>query len=39
MELEHENQPVTIPQWVGDEVTSDERYFNVNLAVRSFSEW
>lgn len=31
VELEYENQPVTLPPWVGQEVTSDVRYYNSNL--------
>jgi CYTH domain-containing protein len=39
VELEHEDQPFEIPDWVGDEVTADPRYFNANLIARPFSQW
>lgn len=32
IELESEKQPVTIPEWLGREVTNDERYRNTALA-------
>ena len=34
VELRHEDEPVTLPAWLGDwvEVTGDDRYFNVELA-------
>jgi CYTH domain-containing protein len=28
-----------IPSWVGDEVTSDKRYYNANLSMHPFSVW
>ncbi|MGI6084248.1 MAG: CYTH domain-containing protein [Acetivibrionales bacterium] len=31
VELEYENQPIELPPWVGEEVTSDARYYNSNL--------
>jgi len=39
VELEHEDQPFEIPDWVGDEVTADPRYFNANLIAHPFSQW
>jgi adenylate cyclase len=41
VELEHEQQAITRPPWVGREVTSDGRYSNSRLALdpyRSFAE-
>jgi adenylate cyclase len=32
VEVPHAAHPVAIPSWVGAEVTTDERYFNSNLA-------
>ena len=32
VELETEDQSIDIPPWIGKEVTSDPRYYNVNLA-------
>ncbi len=31
VELEHPSQPVALPEWVGEEVTSDQRYRNSQL--------
>ncbi|QEN90621.1 CYTH domain-containing protein [Labrys sp. KNU-23] len=39
VELEHEDQPVALPDWVGKEVTGDRRYGNSNLARFPFSTW
>jgi len=39
VELEREDQPFEIPDWVGDEVTADPRYFNANLIAHPFSRW
>lgn len=32
VELESEDQAVTLPDWVGAEVSTDERYFNASLS-------
>ncbi|MBF0401852.1 MAG: CYTH domain-containing protein [Magnetococcales bacterium] len=39
VELADEQQPVELPVWVGQEVSSDVRYFNSNLSVMPFSRW
>ena len=39
IELPDENTIVTLPDWIGLEVTDDHRYKNNNLAVHPFSEW
>ncbi len=39
VELESEDQPVTRPPWLGDEVTGDPRYFNSNLIQHPYSRW
>ncbi|MEY4752294.1 MAG: hypothetical protein RIQ60_4508 [Pseudomonadota bacterium] len=39
LELESEDQPFVRPAWLGQEVTSDARYFNASLAVRPWSTW
>ena len=31
VELEDENQPIVLPSWVGQEISSDPKYFNANL--------
>jgi adenylate cyclase len=39
VELEDETQSVTLPGWIGQEVTGDARYFNANLVANPFSQW
>jgi adenylate cyclase len=39
IELESESQAFAKPDWVGEEVTSDTRYYNSNLSLSSFSSW
>lgn len=33
VELPHEETPLCLPEWVGDEITSDSRYSNFTLAL------
>ena len=39
VELSSEAQVITLPAWVGAEVTHDSRYFNSNLASQPFRRW
>jgi adenylate cyclase len=39
VELESEKQSFERPPWLGEEVTADTRYLNVNLALCPFSQW
>ncbi|MBC8479572.1 MAG: CYTH domain-containing protein [FCB group bacterium] len=39
IELESENQPFEKPEWVGEEVSGDPRYFNSNLIKHPFKDW
>ncbi|MBE9077933.1 CYTH domain-containing protein [Romeria aff. gracilis LEGE 07310] len=39
VELEDENQAVTCPDWVGEEVSGDVRYYNASLVRCPFGEW
>lgn len=39
IELPDERYPLTLPDWVGVEVTRDERYYNSGLARQAFSTW
>jgi len=39
IELSEINQDFEKPQWLGEEVTQDMRYYNNNLAVHPYSEW
>lgn len=39
VELSDPGQAVEMPDWVGAEVTGDERYYNQTLAVRPYRAW
>jgi len=39
VELKDEQQAVKPPNWVGQEVSGDPRYFNANLAAKPFTKW
>ncbi len=39
IELESEDQAFDKPDWVGEEVTGDPRYFNSNLIANPFTTW
>ena len=39
IELAAEDQAVSLPDWIGDEVTDDSRYQNASLARLPYSAW
>jgi adenylate cyclase len=39
VELPDAQQEVTLPEWIGTEVSGDPRYFNANLAKHPFTQW
>ena len=39
IELESTNETVSLPGWVGEEVSGEARYLNNNLAVQPFKSW
>ncbi len=39
VELDGEDQAFDKPDWVGDEVTGDPRYYNGNLTVAPYATW
>jgi adenylate cyclase len=39
VELETEGQAFRKPEWVGEEVTADPRYFNSNLIKHPYTKW
>lgn len=39
VELGNENEHVEKPQWLGEEVTHDPRYYNVNLIRHPYKQW
>ncbi len=39
VELESESQAFDLPDWIGEEVTGDPRYYNASLVNHPFSRW
>jgi len=39
IELPSEDADFARPDWLGEEVTEDERYYNFNLAQKPYTEW
>jgi adenylate cyclase len=39
IELPAVDTPFALPDWIGQEVTEDARYYNSNLAVQPFNRW
>jgi CYTH domain-containing protein len=39
IELEDADETFDLPPWIGDEVTSDPRYYNAMLAQKPYSQW
>jgi adenylate cyclase len=39
VELASADQAVSLPGWIGEEVTADPRYYNANLIANPFSRW
>lgn len=39
VELTDSNQAIALPNWIGEEVSHDPRYFNANLAKVPYSQW
>ena len=39
IELDSEDEVIELPDWVGDEVTSDTRYYNVCLVKHPYKDW
>ena len=39
VELSHEDQELRLPNWIGEEVTGDPRYYNANLVVHPYKAW
>ena len=39
IELEAAGEAFTLPEWVGEEVTHDLRYYNNNLSMHPYTEW
>lgn len=39
VELTHEDEPFYKPEWLGEEVTGDTRYYNSSLSKLPFTQW
>jgi len=39
VELESEEQDIALPDWAGEEVTGDVRYYNANLVANPYCNW
>ena len=39
VELKDEKEQINIPNWIGDEISDDERYFNFNLSKKPYCHW
>lgn len=39
IELESEEQEFDLPEWAGEEVSGDPRYYNAHLARHPFKKW
>jgi adenylate cyclase len=39
VELGCEQQALSLPDWVGQEVSGDDRYYNVNLVANPYQKW
>jgi CYTH domain-containing protein len=39
IELEDEQTSFEVPEWIGQEVSFDERYFNSNLIINPYIKW
>lgn len=39
VELDEEDQAITLPDWVGKEVTGDPRYYNASLIANPYTSW
>jgi CYTH domain-containing protein len=39
VELKSESEEIQYPEWIGQEVSGEPRYYNSNLATHPFTEW
>jgi len=39
VELSSESEPYKRPEWLGDEVTGDRKYYNSQLVKNPFTKW
>ena len=39
VELENENEIVKKPDWLGEEVTGNKKYYNSQISIKPFKSW
>lgn len=39
VELKHEDEEFIRPNWLGDEVTGEDKYYNSQLSINPFKDW
>lgn len=39
IEMDDENQKIDLPDWIGEEVSLDRRYYNSYLSMNPYSKW
>ncbi len=39
VELKSEDEVITKPNWIGEEVTGDPKYYNAQLSLKPFNQW
>ena len=39
IELQSVNEKFNLPEWIGDDVSAENKYYNMNLAKHPFKEW
>lgn len=39
VELEKEDQAIALPDWIGEEVSGDPRYYNASLVSNPYTQW
>lgn len=39
VELNNAQDEIILPEWIGEEVSDDPRYYNSNLVSKPFSQW
>ena len=39
IELQHEDEPFKRPEWLGEEVTGDPKYYNSQLSIKPYTQW
>lgn len=39
IELQNEDETFNIPEWIGEEVTGEEKYYNSNLVLKPYQNW